>query len=126
MKQPIQLNNPTNNPSNPSKESADQQRDDFTPTFVKARTLLATTARDEDWCVAVESLITTIGEQIATAKTEVDRVEDPVIRELDTALIGELIATRQQLDRALEAERSKSPSLFQVIKHTLGVDKRDE
>ena len=104
----------------------DQNINDPQLTFIKTRQLLGITQHDEAWCASAEELIAEIGTYIATAEAEVDQTTDPDIRQRATTLIGELISTRQKLERAIDASRSKSPSLLNKLKHTLGLEGQDK
>ena len=104
----------------------DKDVDGLPLTFIKVRRLLGTTQHDEAWRTDIEATIATIGEHISAAQTEVESTSDLIIREQSTALIGELINTRQRLERALEEARPQSPSLLQTLKHTLGLDGKDK
>ena len=100
----------------------DQEINNPLSTFVKARQLLGISQHDEAWCASGEALITEIGTHIATAEVELDHTTDPDVRQQITTRIGQLIATRQKLERAIEAARGKSSSLVATLKHALGLE----
>ena len=90
--------------------------------LVKARILLGGNKQhDETWCAAVGELIIEVGNHILEAQANVERTADIDVRQQTTNLIGELISTRQRLERARDTIESKPPSFLEALKHRLGL-----